>query len=66
MQLTFNIPEDKKDLFIEAWSDTWQETIDGAPNPETRAQFAKRQIKMFLAERVKSYEAQQTPPIEIT
>lgn len=65
-QLTFLIPDDKKDLFIDAFAQGWLDTIDGQPNPETKPQFAKRQIKQMFTQHVRMYQAQQIPEIDIT
>lgn len=35
----------------------YQDTIDGEPNPQTKAQFSKQQVINFLKETVKAYEA---------
>lgn len=71
-QLTFNIPDDKYDRFIAAWSVNYQDQIldpDGSgtlPNPQTRAQFAKEQIRDMLHSQVRNYESTQVMDIGIT
>lgn len=36
---------------------SYQATINGSPNPETKAQFAQRMVREFIKNTVKGYEA---------
>ena len=65
-QLTFQIPDDKYDLFIDAWSEGYQTEIDGEPNPETKPQFAKKIVVRTLHDRVRAFESAKVPEIGIT
>lgn len=35
----------------------YQDTIDGLPNPQTRAQFAREQVRQFIISAVKGKQA---------
>ena len=65
-QLTFQIPDDKYDLFIDSWSEGYQDEIDGQPNPQTRPQFAKALIVRMFHERVRAFESSKISEIGIT
>jgi hypothetical protein len=64
-QLTFNIPDDKKDLFVDAWADGYPQGAE-PPTQQEKQQFAKQQIKDVLVNRVRTYEGQKITPIDIT
>ncbi len=60
-QITINFANDGMNARIRnAFADAYgyQNTIDGAPNPETKAQFRDRKIKEYIKEIVKSVETQ--------
>lgn len=44
------------DAFATAYN--YQATIDGQPNPETKAQFTRRMVRQYIIEIVKSQEVQ--------
>ena len=58
MIIPLNLLDTQKDRVINALASNYnyQDTIDDKPNPETKSQFAKKQIIMFLKENVKAYE----------
>jgi len=58
MIISFTIPDDKIELVVDAFVDQYeyQETIDGEPNSETKAQFTKRMIIRHIKRIVKVYE----------
>jgi hypothetical protein len=77
--LTFNIPDADMPRVIKAWGEGWQEEVmtpgtpgdpesqpTWNPNPQTKAQFAKEQIRRLISDRVRQYEALQAEPISIT
>jgi hypothetical protein len=41
------------------WAHFYQETIDGEPNPETKAAFCKRMIRQHIKNCVLQYEGDQ-------
>ena len=55
---SISIPDDQVTRVVESLSSRWgyQEFVEGAPNPETRTQFVKRQFKLFLRKTVVEYE----------
>jgi hypothetical protein len=62
-QLTFNIPDDQMSRLVDAWGAGHPEA---APEGETKAQFAKQNIKRMIMVGVRNFEAQQVPEINIT
>jgi len=64
--LTFQIPDSRMQDLIDAWGQGWPETVDGAPNPQTKAQFAKEQIRRMIVRRVKDHVTSQQPEFPIT
>ena len=64
-KLTFDIPDARMPEFIDAWAEGYQDTIDGAPNPQTKQQFARQQIRNALAGRVHAYQSIQPPTFPI-
>ena len=58
MDLKISIADAQTDRVINALASnySYQDTIDDKPNPETKSQFAKKQVIMFLKENVKAYE----------
>lgn len=66
-ELKFTIPDARMNDLVDAWGDGWTpELIDGEPNPLTKPQFAREQIKQTIMQRVKSHEARQLPDFPIT
>lgn len=61
---TLTIPNNKLQDTIDAWSEGYQSTLpDGSPNPQTRAQYAREQIRQAVNNHVYQYLIrQQTPP----
>jgi hypothetical protein len=67
-QMTFQFSDEVGQEIINALCENngyMETTIDG-PNPETKPQFAKRMVKEFMIQQVKTYKARQTPDVEIT
>lgn len=58
-EVKFTIPDNKLSLFIDAFSENYQETIDGEPNPETRAQYARRMLLIMVKQRVWKHQRAQ-------
>lgn len=58
-QITFTIPDAKMPTVIDAWSEGYQDTIDGQPNPQTKQQFAKQQMAAMIKVKVRQYEVNQ-------
>ena len=58
LSLTLTVPDAIKGDVINAFAYTYkyQDTIDGQPNPQTKAQFAKEIIKQFIREVYKKYK----------
>lgn len=66
-ELKFQIPDNRMNDLVDAWGDGWTaELINGEPNPLTKQQFAREQIKLTIMQRVKSHEARQLPDFPIT
>lgn len=68
---TIQIPNSDLADVVEAFSAGWFPTLpDGTPNPVTKAQYAKNQIKQFIRTAVKSYRqgllVTEEPNIEVT
>lgn len=67
--VTLSIPDAALPRVIAAFVGryNWPTTIDGVPNPETQAQFAKRMVAEFIRHTVRDWElgqviAASTPP----
>ena len=60
MEIKLTIEDSQKDRVINAlcYNYKYEEVIDGKINPETKSQFAKKQIIMFLKEHTKAYETE--------
>ncbi len=56
-QLTLNLSAQHLARLLDCFGDGWQATVNGAPNPETKPQFAKRRLREQLAATVQNYEA---------
>lgn len=58
MELRIIIPDGQAERVLTAFSEHfgYQATIDGQPNPQTQAQFARDQVKAWIRETVKSHE----------
>lgn len=58
--LSISIPDDQaarvRNSFCAQYG--YQETINGEPNPETKAQFMKQKIIQFVKESIKAHERQ--------
>lgn len=59
-QLTITIPDAQTARVFDAFAAAYgyQATIDGQPNPQTRAQFARQKVIEFIKNTVKAQEAQ--------
>lgn len=59
-QITVTVPDAQaarvRDAFAVAYG--WQPTIDGQPNPESKAQHAARRVREYVKDVVRSAEAQ--------
>lgn len=73
MQLSFTIPDASKDIFIDAWSQNYQANVPDPdnpgqfiPNPVTKAQHAKNEVKVMMVQRVKMHQQSLQPDIDIT
>jgi hypothetical protein len=71
--LTFNIPDERMPDLIEAWGDGWTADVidpdnpgEYMPNPLTKPQYAKEQIRRSLVQRVKQFQAAALEDIPIT
>jgi hypothetical protein len=65
-QLIFNIPDERMQELVDAWALGYQPTINGSPNPQTKQQYAKEQIRLVIASRVtKHQQAQQQPDFPV-
>ena len=53
--IQFTIQDIDLQDYIDAFGADYQETIDGEPNPQTKAQFAKQQAANVLASEVLNY-----------
>ena len=61
-QIVLTVPDAMLSRVVTALSERggYRATLsDGTANPQTRAQFAKQQIALFVRESVKLYEAEQ-------
>lgn len=59
MQISVTIDENDKNRVIDAFCAQYgyQETINGKPNPQTKAAFAKAKVLEYIKEIVKGHEA---------
>lgn len=71
--LTFTIPDARMPDLIDAWGAGWLAQIPDQdnpgsmiPNPETKPQFAKENIRRMIVERVRVYEGRQLPEFPVT
>lgn len=57
--ITLNIPDAQLNRVVNGLATLYgyQATVNGEPNPQTKAQFAKAQILRFVKESVKAVEA---------
>jgi hypothetical protein len=60
LSLTLTVPDAIKTDVINAFAYAYkyQDTINGQPNPQTKAQFAKEIIKQFIREVYKKYKVE--------
>lgn len=61
-QLTFTIPDAQMARVIDALCGAYgyrTETSPGVPNPQTRPQFAREQVRNFIASAVRAWEGRQ-------
>lgn len=67
-ELKFTIPDARMPELVEAWAQGYIDVLpDGAtPNPQTKAAFAKEQIKQTIIMRVKQYQAMSGEDFPIT
>lgn len=70
-ELKFTIPDNRMADLVDAWGSGYSATVldeDGAeqPNPQTKQQFAKEQIKLTIIQGIKSHEVRQLPDFPIT
>lgn len=66
-ELKFQIPDNRMDDLINAWGQDYAETlVDGEPNPQTKQQFARKQIMNMIVQRIRTHEANQQPEFPIT
>lgn len=58
MELRIVIPDAHAPRVLTAFAEHfgYQATIDGQPNPQTEAQFARDQVKAWIRETVRSHE----------
>jgi hypothetical protein len=58
---TITIPEAVAPRVLDAVCGSlgYQDTVDGQPNPETKAQFVRRMLKQSIRDMVRDYEARQ-------
>ena len=65
--LSFQIPDNRMQDLIDAWGVTYSDvTSEGSPNPQTKAQYAKEQIRLVIVQRVRDYLTAQQPEFPIT
>ena len=57
--ITFTIQDADLQDYIDAFGQDYQATIDGEPNPQTKAQFAKKIVAGILASEVVNYRKAQ-------
>ena len=66
-ELKFTIPDDRMSDLVDAWGAGWgPELITGEPNPLTKPQFAKEQIRKMIVSKVREHELAQEPDFPIT
>ncbi len=58
--ITLSIPDAQANRVVNALSisGSYQTTIDGSPNPQTKARFVKQMLVSYVMDTVKSVEAQ--------
>lgn len=61
-QVTFTIPNEIVTRVLDgvAYANGYQDEIDGQPNPESKADFAKRMICVYVKQCVVTYESGQS------
>jgi len=65
--LTFQIPDNRMQDLIDAWTAGWPAVItDGVVNTQAQTQYAKNNIKREIINRVQEYLAEQQPDFPIT
>jgi hypothetical protein len=71
--LSFTIPDTRMAELVEAWGAAWTAEVDDPanpgekiPNPQTKPQFAKEQIKRAIIDHIQWYQGQQIEEIPIT
>ena len=65
-ELKYTIPDARMQELIDAWGSEWEEEVNGVPNPITKQQFAKDEIKRTIADRVRIYKSTQPSDFPIT
>ena len=66
-ELKFTIPDERMSDLIDAWAGEWApELITGEPNPLTKPQFAREEIKRMIISKVRQHELAQAPDFPIT
>lgn len=71
--LTFQVPDDKMAELVDAWSTGYLAEVpdpssrgDMIPNPQSKEDFAKEQIKKMIADRIRVHISTQGPEFPIT
>lgn len=61
MVISFTIPDDQVQRFVaaQAFKFGYQETVNGQPNPETKAQFIRRMQRQVWTDDIVKYEGKQ-------
>jgi hypothetical protein len=56
--ITITIPDAQVQRVLDAFSHRYgyQDQIDGAPNPQTKVQFAKQQVALWIKRETEDYE----------
>lgn len=72
-ELKFTIPDARMSELIDAWGMGYRDEIpdpgnpgEVIPNPQTKPQFAKENIRRMIVERVKTHQGQQLPELPVT
>jgi hypothetical protein len=65
-QITLTIPNAVLQDVLDALAEGYQPVLpDGSDNPQTRVQFAKEQIRVFITQKTITYlKSKQTPPAD--
>lgn len=60
-QIVVTVPDAVLQRVLDAFAAAYgyQATIDGSPNPETKAQFARRMVRQYVKNTVVAHEAEQ-------